>query len=239
MEVTHSPPQTPHHHHNADLFSTHSRLSPTASVSIPPTPEISPLHIPDSVLNYSSTLSVPQGFVFSRALQIIEDRIRARNEADQTSESNNCTVRSMAPTEPKPINAKNMNVYISGIKGLHPIRTGLAYFYRGHYLYDENCIPIVPVVPARKEPIVKRILFDETPCYDARDATMKSEIEIAGLYRSMLHEWKTRPKEYGSTEGETKDIATKEQATGAGRLEPTVAEQGVQGACAPKPRLGP
>ena len=55
----------------------------------------------------------------------------------------------MSPDHSK-YRADNQRCFISGIQGTHPIRVGIAYFYRGHYIYSIAGLPIEPQAFATK-----------------------------------------------------------------------------------------
>lgn len=91
---------------------------------------------------------------------------------------------------------KSMRVYISGFTDKHPIETGVAYFYRGHYLYGAIGNPTTPVTFAsKKEIMVVSTTTDTAPEYNQRAPGLQAEHTIAALHKSMVHEWEARPKE--------------------------------------------
>ncbi|KAF2687470.1 hypothetical protein K458DRAFT_429379 [Lentithecium fluviatile CBS 122367] len=91
--------------------------------------------------------------------------------------------------------AKNMLVHVSGISNKHPIQTGVAYWYRGHYLFGLQGNPVEPVPFATKEIHIIGTTPETAPKYEVQDPMLVEEYEIAALYRSMVHEWENRPKE--------------------------------------------
>jgi hypothetical protein len=80
-------------------------------------------------------------------------------------------------------------VAISGIEGKHPIRVGVAYWYRGHYLYGPHGNPIEAVPFATKEIHIVGTTPDTAPPYNSQDPALEDERKIAALHSSMLHEW--------------------------------------------------
>jgi hypothetical protein len=82
-----------------------------------------------------------------------------------------------------------VQVRISGIRGRHPIETGVAYWYRGHYLYGIYGNPLEPVSFATKEIHILGTTMDSAPPFDRHEPWLQEEGEIAALRKSMVHEW--------------------------------------------------
>lgn len=104
----------------------------------------------------------------------------------------------MAPTLPDgATKAKGMEVYVSGFSGVHPIQTGVAYWYRGHYIYSKAGIPVEPIPFATKKGIhiVGTTVETAPPLRTGYGHEERDESEVAALYRSMLHTWEEQEKE--------------------------------------------
>lgn len=88
--------------------------------------------------------------------------------------------------EVKPENT--MRVYISGLKGTHSLRVGIAYWYRGHYLYAVNDTrnPIEPQTFATKGKIlINGSTMDTAPIYDVHNEYLIDESEIRALEKAI------------------------------------------------------
>ncbi|KAF1999677.1 hypothetical protein P154DRAFT_216778 [Amniculicola lignicola CBS 123094] len=73
-----------------------------------------------------------------------------------------------------------MLIHISGLHGIHDVRTGIAYWYRGHYLYALNGGPIEPVeYPVKSKIFVKNLPMSAAPPYDPFDPTLVYEHELS------------------------------------------------------------
>ncbi|KAF2872156.1 hypothetical protein BDV95DRAFT_594415 [Massariosphaeria phaeospora] len=85
--------------------------------------------------------------------------------------------------------AKNMLVYISRLTGIHAVEIGVAYYYRGHYLYEPNGNPVVPVpFTSKREGFqMKRQPADSAPRYDAFAVSLVPESEVAALYHGVMN----------------------------------------------------
>ncbi|KAF9740049.1 hypothetical protein PMIN01_02684 [Paraphaeosphaeria minitans] len=110
--------------------------------------------------------------------------------------------------------AKGMEVYISGFYGAHPIETGIAYWYRGHYVYSRAGVPIEPIQFATKKGIhVVGTTVDSAPPFQPIGMPgIRHEPEVAALHRTKVHTWAELEKntkqhsETGAFEGQTGDI---------------------------------
>ncbi|RMZ71706.1 hypothetical protein GMOD_00006849 [Pyrenophora seminiperda CCB06] len=92
-------------------------------------------------------------------------------------------------TKQTPEETLEKKVFISGLKGVHSLETGMAYHYRGHYLY---CFPSGnPVQPVDQTVKQGRRLIgiarDLAPPYDSYDPKLIQEHEIAALERAQEH----------------------------------------------------
>ncbi|KAJ4350526.1 uncharacterized protein N0V89_009147 [Didymosphaeria variabile] len=104
----------------------------------------------------------------------------------------------MAPNLPPGARKANgMEVNISGFYGIHPIETGVAYWYRGHYIYSTAGIPVEPVPFATKKGvhIVGTTIETAPPFRLGGVPGDRYEIEVAALHSSMVHAWKEQEKE--------------------------------------------
>jgi hypothetical protein len=104
----------------------------------------------------------------------------------------------MAPNLPPGARkGKGMEVNISGFYGMHLIETGIAYWYRGHYMYSTAGIPVEPIPFATKKGIhIVGTTVDTAPPFRPGDMlNSRHEREVAALYRSMVHTWEERDKE--------------------------------------------
>ncbi|KAF2191198.1 hypothetical protein K469DRAFT_746608 [Zopfia rhizophila CBS 207.26] len=70
-------------------------------------------------------------------------------------------------------------VYISGIKGLHPIPVAIPYFYRGHFLYDAEGFPLEPMTyTTGKGKVIISRATSTAPLYDPLDPSFVDEESI-------------------------------------------------------------
>jgi hypothetical protein len=101
-----------------------------------------------------------------------------------------------------------VTVSISGIRGKHPIRVGVAYWYRGHFLYGSHGNPVEPVAFATKEVNIIGTTVDTAPPYNPHGVDLENEWEIAALHKGMVHEWeKMMEKEEEATESPAEAFA--------------------------------
>jgi hypothetical protein len=117
------------------------------------------------------------------------------------------------------VKANKMRPFISGFHGQHAMEVGVAYWYRGHYLYGPARNPIEPLQFAtKKEGMVMGTAAGTAPIYKVSHskyniATVDSvrervfEHEVGALRKSMEHKWReavlveTEKKRVGNGEG--------------------------------------
>jgi hypothetical protein len=89
------------------------------------------------------------------------------------------------------IKAQKQRVYISGLTGQHSLETGVAYHYRGHYIYAPALNPIEPVPYSTRKGInIVGTLLELAPPYDPGAEGLVSEESIGALERSKGHMWR-------------------------------------------------
>ena len=78
-------------------------------------------------------------------------------------------------------------VYISGLTGVHTLETGLAYYYRGHYIYAYPAGNLIEPVPysTRKGIMIQGVVDAGVPAYCAGAEGLLSEGEIGALEKSV------------------------------------------------------
>lgn len=83
------------------------------------------------------------------------------------------------------------HVYISGISGHHPLQVGLAYYYRGHYIYAYPARNLIEPVPysTRKGIMIQGIVSGSAPGYEEGDARLVGEESVRALEVSAASEW--------------------------------------------------
>ena len=86
--------------------------------------------------------------------------------------------------------ALNTRVYVSGLKGDHTLETGLAYYYRGHYLYSHPGGTLIEPVPysTKKGISVHGMVSPSAPAYDKSSAGLVAEVSIRALEASIRNE---------------------------------------------------
>jgi hypothetical protein len=79
--------------------------------------------------------------------------------------------------------ALHTRVYISGLSGHHSLEVGLAYYYRGHYIYAYPAGNLIEPVPysTRKGIMIQGIVSESAPGYDAKEDGLREEDEIRAL----------------------------------------------------------
>lgn len=114
--------------------------------------------------------------------------------------------------------AKGMEVNISGFHGVHPIETGIAYWYRGHYIYSKAGVPVEPIPFATKKGShIVGTTVDTAPPFRLGSAPgVRFEAEVAALHRSKVHTWEDQERErkkedantgvFGSQKGEIQGL---------------------------------
>ena len=89
----------------------------------------------------------------------------------------------------------DMQVYISGIQGLHPLAVGVAYWYRGHYLYSAAGVPIIPEPFSTKKGVhITGLTADEAPPFRPHAPGNVPEHEIGALRKSMMNTWEDQER---------------------------------------------
>ncbi|KAF2267955.1 hypothetical protein CC78DRAFT_590193 [Lojkania enalia] len=89
---------------------------------------------------------------------------------------------------------EDLKCYISGIEGLHPIRVGVAYYYRGHYIYGRSMNPLEPLPYSTK---TKRMTIAGTipgsaPPYDQHGMNLVRESDVGALSKAIVSECHAR-----------------------------------------------
>ncbi|KAG9192927.1 hypothetical protein G6011_11661 [Alternaria panax] len=104
------------------------------------------------------------------------------------------------------LKATKQHVYISGLKGHHTLETGVAYHYRGHFIYAFPAgNPIEPVPFSTKKGItISGVVQDQAPLWDHQDSDLVLENTIAALQRSCVHEWEFQQEQEEAKKQETK-----------------------------------
>ncbi|PVI06115.1 hypothetical protein DM02DRAFT_667744 [Periconia macrospinosa] len=84
-------------------------------------------------------------------------------------------------------------VFISGLKGTHSIEKGIAYYYRGRYIYDTGGKPIAPApFSTGNKAQVRDLRTNFSPPYRADDPTLAEETDTSALDWSKKREQKKR-----------------------------------------------
>ncbi|KAL1799735.1 hypothetical protein ACET3X_000077 [Alternaria dauci] len=114
------------------------------------------------------------------------------------------------------LKATGQRVYISGLKGHHTLETGVAYHYRGHFIYAFPASnPIEPVPFSTKKGInIVGVVQDQALIYDHKDPDLILEQDIAALQRSCVHEWEFQQAQEESKKQETQKALEAEEAAG-------------------------
>ncbi|KAJ4377766.1 hypothetical protein N0V83_000596 [Neocucurbitaria cava] len=87
------------------------------------------------------------------------------------------------------LKAQTQRVYISGLAGHHSLETGVAYHYRGHFIYSYPAgTPLEPLPYCTRGGInVVGVAQDRTPNYDPRAADLVPETSITALHRTSVN----------------------------------------------------
>ncbi|KAF2727430.1 hypothetical protein EJ04DRAFT_557404 [Polyplosphaeria fusca] len=82
---------------------------------------------------------------------------------------------------------ENVRVHISGLKGVHPLEVGIAYYFRGHYVYSLLGCPIEPTTfcSDHGKPHISGVLQPTAPDFDPASPTLVEESKIAALAKTM------------------------------------------------------
>lgn len=102
------------------------------------------------------------------------------------------TTKAMQNARTAAFRAHHQRVYISGLKGEHSLETGVAYHYRGHFIYAYPAgNPIEPVPFSTKKGInIIGTTQESAPLYIANAPGLRDESEIRALDSSIRwHEW--------------------------------------------------
>ncbi|KAF1947626.1 hypothetical protein EJ02DRAFT_390665 [Clathrospora elynae] len=115
------------------------------------------------------------------------------------------------------VKALNQRVYISGLQGHHTLEVGVAYHYRGHYLYAYPArTPIEPIPFSTKKGInLSGIVDDGAPVYNPKARHLVPESEIAALQRSCFHEQERQKEQEEVGKWATKNALEEEARIGA------------------------
>jgi len=152
--------------------------------------------------NFSHSSDV--GVTYGRDLHRTTFHIRnphSRNSDIQTVRSEQLTnqpTSKMSYQKPRSAKTDKMQVRISGFTGLHSVELGVAYWYRGHYLYGRLGNPVEPVPFTTKGPIQVRGILTDAPEYNANDSSLRSEKDVLALYKAQVHEWNNKVKTNGA-----------------------------------------
>ncbi|KAF2473301.1 uncharacterized protein BDR25DRAFT_387455 [Lindgomyces ingoldianus] len=82
----------------------------------------------------------------------------------------------------------NTRCFISGFRGDFAITTALAYYYRGHYIYGPTGNPIEPQQFTNGRINVAGVTATAAPSYDPHSPRLRSENEVAALWKSKINE---------------------------------------------------
>lgn len=75
--------------------------------------------------------------------------------------------------------------HISGFLGSHPLRLGIAYYYRGHYIYSQARTPIEPQVFSTKgKTIISGTTANTAPEYNKQDRNLVPERTVSALAKA-------------------------------------------------------
>jgi hypothetical protein len=102
--------------------------------------------------------------------------------------------------------ALNQRVYISGLQGSHTLEVGVAYHYRGHFIYAYPAgNPIEPVSFSTKKGInIVGVVQDRAPIYDPQAPGLVPEGQISALNRACMHEQEFQKEQEEIRKQETK-----------------------------------
>ncbi|PSN66755.1 hypothetical protein BS50DRAFT_666735 [Corynespora cassiicola Philippines] len=120
--------------------------------------------------------------------------------------------------------SKKIKVYISGLMGLHPLEKGIAYYYRGHYIYGQALNPIEPMPFATKKEgmMVAGIVDANAPLYIPNAPNLEPEQKFQALNNSMIYEWARQQQE--KSEIEPEDSNPQAQGNQTAAQMPTIQE---------------
>ncbi|KAF9697110.1 hypothetical protein EKO04_004659 [Ascochyta lentis] len=86
--------------------------------------------------------------------------------------------------------ALHTRVYVSGLEGHHTLEVGLAYYYRGHYMYACPAANLIEPIPysTRKGIMIQGIVSASAPAYDASAPGLQPESSVEALKKSITSE---------------------------------------------------
>jgi hypothetical protein len=116
------------------------------------------------------------------------------------------------------LKATKQRVFISGIEGSHTLEVGVAYHYRGHFIYAYPAgNPIEPIPFSTKKGInIVGLVQDRAPIFNSQEPHLKPESEIAALQRACLHEQEFQKEQKEAKKEETKKTLEEEAKQEAG-----------------------
>lgn len=111
--------------------------------------------------------------------------------------------------------ALHTHVYISGLAGHHTLETGLAYYYRGHYIYAYPAGTLIEPVPysTRRGIVIQGIVSESAPVYDAKAVGLVEEGDIRALAASVENERREREVQGDETQVEEDDVVAADEIT--------------------------
>lgn len=112
------------------------------------------------------------------------------------------------------LKAQTQCVYISGLKGHHSLETGVAYHYRGHFIYACSAgNPIVPVAySTSKSIVIAGVVWDHAPVYDPQAIGLVEEGSISVLRKAYAQEQESQQRRAAERKKEIQEILEKERA---------------------------
>lgn len=112
---------------------------------------------------------------------------------------------------------ESQRVYISGFIGHHPLDVGVAYWYRGHYIYAfPNGNIIQPVSFSTSHCImINGIIQVQAPKYNPQAAGSVLETSVAALDKSKANEWERQQQEKYESMRHAAEIAELEKKVDA------------------------
>jgi hypothetical protein len=109
--------------------------------------------------------------------------------------------------------AQGQRVFVSGIQGQQTLEVGVAYHYRGHYIYGTAGNPIEPVPFSTKKGInIIGTVQHLAPRYDPNAPDLVPEPSIAALNKSRHHAWNAQKEREQQDKEEVKQALEAEQA---------------------------
>lgn len=111
-------------------------------------------------------------------------------------------------------------VYISGFHGAHSLETGLAYYYRGHYIYAFPAGTLLESEPfcIRYGISYRGIVAKDAPVYECGEEGLEEEVTVGALRKSIEREMALkREMEEQETKGDEEDDDTATTPTAPSR----------------------